>query len=153
MNYNFNYNELKVKNFKIDDNCQRCSIDLTENRRQQSINNVKIVKKTNNRQLFALSTKSKLAKSTNNYSLSLLIKTITKTTNRRSSKKSTNRRSFLLKSNSIVNRQITFNSKLKLFEFQNIRFRNKNNLLYFIFKLIDFERLCISKFIKTKIFR
>ena len=104
---------------------------------------LKSLKKINNYQLFALSTKSKLAKLTNNRSFSLSKKTITK---------STNRRPFSLKSDPIVNRQITFDSKSKFFDFRNIRFRNKNSLLYFIFELIDFERLCISEFIKAKVF-
>ena len=43
----------------------------------------------------------------------------------------------------------------KIFEFsdsRNIRFRYKNDLLYFTFDL-DFERLCIFEILKIKIFR
>ena len=48
---------------------------------------------------------------------------------------------------------IVSKSKKKLLNSRDIKFRYKNDLLYFTSNLIDSERLCISKFIKTEIFR
>ena len=55
--------------------------------------------------------------------------------------------------NALSTADIVLKSKKKFFDFRGIRFRYKNNLLYFIFDLIDSERLCISKFMKTEIFQ
>ena len=124
----------------------------------------KSLKKTINCCFFSSSTESKIVESTNCCLLLLTKQSIVKAT------KTTNCRLLLLtkqsivektKSNIVVNQQIvifshsklTFDLKLKFSNFCNICFCNKNELIYFIFELINFEQLCISKFIKIKIFR
>ena len=41
----------------------------------------------------------------------------------------------------------------ELFDSRDVRFRYKNDLLYYIFDFVDSERLCISAIMKTEIFR
>ena len=61
--------------------------------------------------------------------------------------------SLTTKINALSTINVVSKSKKKLFDSRDIRFRYKNDLLYFTFELIDSKRLCISKFMKAKIFR
>ena len=125
--------------FKILDMIQS-AIDMTSS-------TADVISKTNSRSSSIVRNRSSTSITDNHLS--------SQTTNRQFSTSITNNQS----SNQTTNRQFStsiINSsskKKKLSDSRDIRFRHKNDLLYFIFDLFDSERLCISKIMKTKIFR